>query len=131
MKIWHGYGSEHSMNLVMIGQFKNAKDAKETKELMDQFTEGLEGKIDVGSSQNLYSQDVMDLMRKLNCHILGPLDLENFLYGIDPELDKDKIIITTDEPDVSAFLKLMVNNGAKVEIYSAHDYPDGNYGRGK
>lgn len=27
MKIWQGYGSEHSMNLVMIGHFKSPKDA--------------------------------------------------------------------------------------------------------
>ena len=26
MKIWDGYGSEHSMNLVMIGHFKNSDD---------------------------------------------------------------------------------------------------------
>ena len=28
MKIWTGYSSEHSMNLVLIGKFKQAKDAE-------------------------------------------------------------------------------------------------------
>ena len=29
MKLWYGYGSEHSNNLVMIGQFKSVEDAEE------------------------------------------------------------------------------------------------------
>ena len=131
MKIWYGYGSEHSINLVMVGHFKSAEDAKKTKILLDQGTEGLEGKIDVGSTQDRYSNEVMDLLSKLKCHILSPPELENFLYGIYPELKGDKIIITTDESDVSAFLKVMVDNGAKVETYSAHEYPEAEYGRGK
>ncbi len=36
----------------------------------------------------------------------------------------DKIILTTNESEVSAFFKLMIEKGAKVEIYSANDYPD-------
>ena len=39
MKIWQGYGSEHSMNLVMIGHFKDAGSAVKAKELIDSFTE--------------------------------------------------------------------------------------------
>ena len=31
MKIWNGYGSEHSMNLVLIGKFKQAQDANKVK----------------------------------------------------------------------------------------------------
>ena len=27
MKLWMGYGSEHSANLVMLGKFKSAEDA--------------------------------------------------------------------------------------------------------
>ena len=41
MKIWQGYGSDHSMNLVMIGHFKNPKDAEETQKLIEQLSEGL------------------------------------------------------------------------------------------
>lgn len=41
------------------------------------------------------------------------------------------MILTTDESEVSAFLKVMIQKEAKVEVYSAHDYPDTEYGRGK
>lgn len=31
MKIWNGYGSEHSMNLVLIGKFKQEQDAEKVE----------------------------------------------------------------------------------------------------
>ena len=27
MKVWHGYGTEHSMNLKLIGHFADAREA--------------------------------------------------------------------------------------------------------
>ena len=39
MKIWYGYGSEHSMNLVMTGKFKDAGDAAKAKEVIDWLSE--------------------------------------------------------------------------------------------
>ena len=131
MKIWHGYGSEHSMNLVMIGHFKSADDAKKTQNLIEQLTEGLRGKIDIGTYRDRFGDDVMELLRETNCYNLSPSELEHFLYDSHTQVDGDKIVLTTDESEVSAFFKLMINNGAKVEIYSAHDYPDAEYGRGK
>ncbi|MFA6055241.1 MAG: DUF6375 family protein [Thermodesulfovibrionales bacterium] len=131
MKIWNGYGSEHSMNLVMIGHFKTAEEAEKTEKLIEQLTEGLRDKIDVGTSPNRFSDAVMDLLRKVNVYDLSPSELEHFLYDTRTCVDGDKIIVTTDESEVSAFLKLMVMKGARVEVYSAHDYPDTDYGRGK
>lgn len=131
MKIWHGYGSEHSMNLVMIGHFKSTEDSEKTYRLIEQLTEGLRDKIDVGSQRDRFDENVMKLLKKANCYILGPSELEQFLYDIHTQVVGDKIVLTTDESEVSAFFKLMINNGAKVEIYSAHDYPDTDYGRGK
>jgi hypothetical protein len=131
MKLWHGYGSEHSMNLVMIGHFKSLEDAEKTQNLIEQLTEGLRGKIEIGTSLDRFGDNVLDLLRETNCYILGPSELEHFLYDINTRVEGDKIILTTDEFEVSAFFKLMITKGAKVEIYSAHDYPDTEYGRGK
>jgi len=131
MKIWNSYGSEHSMNLVMIGQFKNSDDAKKTKELIDKFSGELRDKIDIGKASDRYPDNVRDLLRDTNCYILRPFELEHFLYDVSTELKGDKIILRTDESEVSAFFKLMIENGARVEIYSAHDYPEAEYGRGK
>ena len=131
MKIWNGYGSEHSMNLVMIGCFKNAEDAKKTQLLIEQLSDGLKDKIDVGTVKDRFDDAVSNILREANCYILSPSELEHFLYPTNIHVEEDKIILTTDEIEVSAFFKLMIKNGAKVEVYSAHDYPDTNYGRGK
>ena len=124
MKIWYGYGSEHSMNLVMIGHFKSTEDSKKTYRLIEQLTEGLRDKIDVGSQRDRFDDDVMDLLKETKCYNLSPIELEQFLYDTSIQLKEEKLILTTDESEVSAFLKLMIENGAKIEIYSAHDYPD-------
>ncbi|MBU0508292.1 hypothetical protein KKH27_05600 [bacterium] len=131
MKMWHGYGSEHSMNLVMIGHFKSAEDAEKTQKLIKQLSEGLRDKIDIGTSRDRFGNDVLELLREINCYNLSPSELEHFLYDISTKVEGDKIILTTDESEVSAFFKLMLEKGAKVEIYSAHDYPEAEYGRGK
>ena len=131
MKIWHGYGSEHSMNLVMIGHFKSTEDAEDTQKLIEQLSERLRDKIDIGTSCNRFDDDVLNLLRELNCYTLGPAELEHFLFDTHTQVKGDKIILTTDESEVSAFFKLMITKGAKVEMYSAHDYPDTEYGRGK
>ena len=131
MKIWHGYGSEHSMNLVMIGHFKSPDDAKNTQQLIKQLSDRLVDKIDVGTSRERFGDEVLDLLRETNCYILSPSELEHFLYDTQIRVEGDKMILTTDESEVSAFFKLMITKGAKVEIYSAHDYPEAEYGRGK
>lgn len=130
MKIWSSYGSEHSANLVMIGQFKSPKEAKDIGELFQKLTDGLQDKIDVGTLSGRYSDEVYALLQRLNCYSLSPLELEQFLYENEIKIDGSKIVITTEESDVSAFFKLMILQGAKVEIYSAHDYPGTGYGRG-
>jgi len=130
MKIWHGYGSEHSMNLVMIGHFKSTEDSKKTYRLIEQLTEGLRDKIDIGSQRDRFDDDVRDLLNETKCYNLSPIELEQFLYDTSTRLEKEKIILTTDESEVSAFLKLMIDHGAKIEIYSTHDYPDTEQGQG-
>jgi hypothetical protein len=91
----------------------------------------LRDKVDVGRPSQRYDDSILDLFNKINCHILGPLELEQFLYDVSSRVEGAKIVLETDESDVSAFLKLMVDKGAKVEIFSAHDYPEAEYGRGK
>lgn len=131
MKVWRGYGSEHSMNLVMIGQFKDVNDAKKVKEVIDHLTEKLTDKIEIGSTRDQYSDDMLSLLKEVNIYTLRPLELEQFLYETHTEVEEDKLILTTNESEVSAFIKLMVGRGAKIEIFSAHDYPNAKYGRGK
>ena len=133
MKIWKGYGSEHSANLVMIGHFKEARDAEETKRLIDQIINWvMQDTNESGSDwppRDRFTDTMLEFLMKTNLVSLRPEEIEQFLYDVQVKVDGNKIVITTDEIDVSAFLKVLIEKGARVEMYSAHDYPDMKYGR--
>ena len=136
MKVWFGYGSEHSMNLVMIGFFREAEDATQTLDMIERITEQVDldkdaGLIGFDGKTDRFSDGMRNLLYyNLQIMTLGPVDLEQFLYEVDVRVDEDKVVVTTDEVDVSAFLKVLMKNGARVEVYSAHEYRDTGYGRG-
>jgi hypothetical protein len=135
MKVWYGYGSEHSMNLVMIGRFKDAGNAHTVKEIFDQLTAQLGADVDaglteVGDGAERYTDGMRATLTKVNVHLIGPAEIEQFGYDVRVEVEGDKVVITTEESDVSAFLKVLIDKGARVEVYSAHDYPETGYGRG-
>lgn len=135
MKIWYQHGSEHSANLVMIGHFENAADAMKAKEIIDALTEQVsedqsKGTLTLGSPTDRYGDEMLDLLLCLNISI-GPQEVEQFAYEFSVKVDGNDLVLTTEELDISAFLKVMYLNGARVEIYSAHDYPDTLHGRGR
>jgi hypothetical protein len=134
MKIWYQHGSEHSANLVMIGHFKDATEAKKTHEVILQLTnqvaaEQNNGSLVVGSPSERYSDAMLDLLGRLKVHSIGPRELEQFVYDVSVKVEGSDVILTTDESDVSAFLKVMFDRGARIEVYSAHDHPDTGRGR--
>ena len=135
MKVWYGFGSEHSANLVMIGKFKDSQDASDAMRMIDEITEQVNadvdvGQIEVGELTEHYTETMLGLMRRLNIYVISPNELEQFAYDVRVNVDNDEIIVRTDEADVSAFLKLMIQKGARVQVYSAHDYPESERGRG-
>lgn len=124
MKIWNSFGSEHSANLVMIGKFKDSGSAEKTKAAIDQLTECIRLSGDDLHGADRYPEGVLEVLRKVKIHSVAPAELDQFNYDVHVELEDDKLVIKTDEIDVSVFLKLMIDNGARVEVYSAHDYPN-------
>lgn len=130
MKIWNGYGSEHSMNLVLIGKFKKIQDAEKAEDSIKKLsTQAL--KDDSASllfrpdpKDMRFSKDMLSLLMNLNLGSFSPDELGQFLLDHRIERQGEHITITTDEADISAFVKLFIHAGAKVEVFSAHDYPD-------
>lgn len=130
MKIWNGYGSEHSMNLVLIGKFKRTQDAdkveKDIKILSaqalkdDSFSIAWEALED-----QRFSDEMLALLSSLKLNTLGPADIGQLVSDHVLKCEGDQITVTTDEAEVSAFVKLFIEAGAKVEVFSAHDYPSG------
>ncbi|MEQ7330482.1 DUF6375 family protein [Xanthomonas campestris pv. campestris] len=128
MKIWKGYGSEHSMNLVLIGKFKRAQDAEKVEKDIDrlsaQASEDDGDSIHFAEPENQrFSDDMLSLLVSLNVHSLAPSELGQLVSDYRLKREDVLIKVTTDEADVSAFMKLFIEAGAKVEVFSAHDYP--------
>lgn len=128
MKIWYSYGSEHSINLVMIGSFKQVADAEEAKRSIDELAEQVRKEpmrsYDDDPNEARFSKEMLDFFKNTNLYSIGPSELEQFNYDVHVERKANTLILTTDESEVSAFLKLLIERGAKVEVYSAHDYPN-------
>lgn len=128
MKIWNGYGSEHSMNLVLIGRFLRAKDAEEVEKNIDRLSAQV-SKDDSYSiafaepEEQRFSDDMLSLMRSMKLYTLGPADLGQLVSDHYLKREGARITVETDEAEVSAFVKIFIEAGAKVEIFSAHDYP--------
>lgn len=134
MKVWNSFGSEHSMNLVMIGRFEDSTHAHETKEIIDQLTKQVsrdidEGAVQYGGRTDKYSDGMLSLLEKVRVHCIAPAELEQFGMDIRSETKGNDVVITTDESDVSAFLKLLVDRGGRVEVFSAHFHKNSGFGR--
>jgi hypothetical protein len=136
MKIWFGYSSEHSSNLVMIGRFKEVGKATKAKEIIEKLIEQVRadeqaGLIKLGERADRYTDDMLDVLQKVEVHSIAPAELEQFAYDLTIKVKNNELVLTTEEIDVSAFLKILLDNGARVEVYSAHNYPNTEHGRGK
>lgn len=128
MTIWNEYGSEHSMNLVLIGKFKREQDAekveKDIGKLSDQASKDDSHSISFAEPEDQrFSDDMLSLLCSLRLNTLGPADLGQLVSDYHLRREGNRITVTTEEAEVSAFVKLFIEAGAKVEVFSAHDYP--------
>jgi hypothetical protein len=124
MKIWQGYGAEHSLNLVIVGEFKDAEKAENFEQLVSTISSFLcsdESNFDVDADR--YGDEVLEFLSKQNLFCLSPQQLAHFMYDQSIERKGSKITISSDD-DLNAFISLLIHEGAKVECFSAHDYPD-------
>lgn len=132
MKLWNGYGSEHSANMVLIGTFESSDKAEEAVKLLKDATDVARadeaaGRLVAGKPPTSFSDGMMELYKRTNLS-LNYGDPEELLYDYDAAREGDRVIITTDEMLLSAFVKVMIHGGAKIQVYSRHDH-SGPYGR--
>ena len=130
MKIWYGYGSDHSANLVMIGEFKTEEDAERVYQLINTISENAnsdlaEGVFNYSSSNEQLSEDTESRLRELKLFHLSPSDVSDFAFW-NPSVEKTGKTLTfrSNDVEIGGFVKLMVAEGARVQVYSAHEYPD-------
>jgi hypothetical protein len=84
----------------------------------------------VGEGANEYTDGMLKLLQQVQVHSIGPTELEQFAYDVSTKVENKDVVVTTEEIDVSAFLKVLLDKGARVEVYSAHNYPGTGHGRG-
>ena len=127
MKIWQGYGSEHSYSMVLVGHFPNIEKARTAESLMNELAKAAEGLV---SAQEPTWQDPSPrpdetfwaFLRDLGLYDLTLGEVEQFGYDHTLTRKENRIEISTDEGDIQGLLKTMVSSGARVEIYSRHDW---------
>ena len=129
MKIWNNYGSEHSANLVMIGHFEKVSDAQKAKDVIDKIEQYIKDSGDDHRNATRYSEGMLEFLDNIKFYSVQPSEIEQFAYQYRTELKEKDIILTTDEMDVSGYLKLLVDYGARVEVYSAHVHKGTGEGR--
>lgn len=125
MKIWHSYGSEHSMDLVLIGTFETISGVEAAIERMDALKVLAEAE---WSDDHWRHQDELmpstltDRLRELELYEMGRSDVDIYAYEHSIERDGSTIRIGTEESEVQGFLKVLIHLGARVEVFSRHNW---------
>lgn len=118
MKIWYGHGTEHSMNLVMIGTFKEERDAEKTMEVIELLKKHVSEEYEqyTSSFSTEFSDKIMGILEKHRLYILRPDELQQFGDDINAHRSGNQIEVRTNESDVSAFFKLLLERGAHLDV---------------
>ncbi|KFZ80852.1 hypothetical protein ED92_11060 [Amycolatopsis sp. MJM2582] len=127
MRIWNGYGSEHSMDLVLIGRFQTvtgAKAAQERMEALKDLAEAVWSDDDWRSPDERMPRELGEALAEMKLYDMGRYDVDVFALDHSVTRTAETVRIWTDESDVQGFLKVLLNYGAKVEVYSRHEWDE-------
>lgn len=124
MKIWIGHGSEHSYNLVMIGHFADETKARSAEQKFQRLTAAAESELpDLGwDADQRFTSGMSELLDELKIWDLSRSDIENFAFEHTVRRTGTELRIETDEGEVQGFLKILIDRGARIEVYSAHHW---------
>lgn len=124
MKLWVGYGSEHSSRLILIGHFRDAETARLTEEQIRALDELAlkQPEPDWESRDEWYDEETRTALDGLRLWQLGPADLDNFRYEHGVSRDDNRLEISTEEYEIQGLIKVLVLQGARIEIYSRHEW---------
>ena len=123
MKIWFNYGSEHSMNLVLIGRFKSNTDAKAFAQDVEDLKEYLQKNSYSVINVKSFDSPIREYLVKNEISFLSPEQLEQILSYETLKSEGNEIKMTSDE-FLDGLVAWMIMRGAKAEIFSLHDFPE-------
>lgn len=125
MRIWHSYGSEHSMDLVLVGTFETVSGAEAAIERM----QALKGLAEAEWSDDSWRRPdermpdtLVDELSKLKLYEMGRSDVDIYAYEHSVERKGSTVRVWTEESEVQGFLKVLIHLGARVEVFSRHNW---------
>lgn len=129
MRIWHGYGSEHSMDLVLVGTFETVSGAEAAADAM----KALKALAEAGWSDDDWRRRdermppaLAEELAGLSLYDMGraDVDLYAFDHSVEHKESESVVRVRTEESDVQGFLKVLLGFGAKVQVFSRHNWND-------
>lgn len=125
MKIWREYGSEHSYSLVLVGYFTDEIAARSVEQKFDRLRMAAGELPEIGwDADQRFTAGTRELLDELRLWDFARADIENFAYDHSTRRDGSIVKISTDEIEIQGFLKILLGAGARVEIYSAHEWTE-------
>jgi hypothetical protein len=125
MRIWHSYGSEHSMDLVLVGKFETVSGAEAAIEQMEALKAlaQAEWSDDDWRRQDERMPDSLAAeLRKLKLYEMGRSDVDIYYFDHSVERNGSTVRVWTEESEVQGFLKVLIHLGARVEVFSRHHW---------
>lgn len=113
------------MDLILIGRFEAVENAKQAVEKMEALKTLADAEWSDDSWQD-HDERMPETLRqglfKLELYEMGRFDVDNYVYEHKVERNKTDVRIWTDESEVQGFLKVLINLGARVEVFSRHEW---------
>ncbi len=125
MRIWYSYGSEHSMDLLLVGTFETVTGAEAAIEKMEALrilAESEWSDDDWRFREERMPGSLMDGLRELKLYDMGRSDVDIYAFEHTVERRDSTVRVQTEESEVQGFLKVLIHLGARVEVFSRHDW---------
>jgi hypothetical protein len=125
VRIWQSYGSEHSMDLVLIGKFETVSGAEaaiERMEALKTLAQSERSDDDWRRQDERMPDTLADELMKLRLYEMGRSDVDIYAYEHSIERNGSTVRVWTEESEVQGFLKVLIHLGARVEVFSRHDW---------
>jgi hypothetical protein len=125
MRIWHSYGSEHSMDLVLVGKFETVSGAEaaiEQMEALKALAQAEWSDDDWRRQDERMPDSLVAELRKLKLYEMGRSDVDIYYFDHSVERNGSTVRVWTEESEVQGFLKVLIHLGARVEVFSRHHW---------
>lgn len=130
MKVWTSYSSEHSSRIRIIGRFKSKDALGSFKDSFEQMKQLVSDNYDeCFNESDKFPVEILDQLGNGTINHSGTIaahDLLDFANEMTTEFGDDAVTIKSNESNWAGVIKMLIDAGAKVEMFSEHEYPVSN-----